>query len=350
VARKAVAILRHLLTFEVELLLINEPNHIERGITLKRVAARFVIFGFLLIAASQSWAQKRSVAITFDDLPGIVHAKGEELTAIQETNRKILQVLTKHHVPATGFVIGTNVLDRGQVNERVAILQDWLSAGMELGNHTYSHLDLNTVAAGPFERDTIRGEGALRPVLEKNSRTLRFLRYPYNHTGDTEAKKQEVQRFLADHKYEIATSTVENYDWTFDVVYFDNEQNHDTAGMQRVRAAYLATTEESFGYYEKLSMQVFGREFPQVMLMHVNRLNADALDDVLSLIEKRGYRFVSLAEAQSDPAYTTRDAYVGPDGRMWAYRWAPSKGRKADFEHRRVPPRWVLNEYVRLTR
>jgi peptidoglycan/xylan/chitin deacetylase (PgdA/CDA1 family) len=304
----------------------------------------------LLIAASQAWAQKRSVAITFDDLPGIVHAKGDDLTAIQETNRKILQVLTKHHVPATGFVIGTNILDRGHAKECLSILQDWLSAGMELGNHTYLHLDLNKVTPGQFERDTIRGEGALRPVLEKNSRTLRFLRYPYNHTGDTDAKEKEVQRFLADHKYEIATSTVENSDWTFDVVYFDNEQNHDNAGMQRIRDAYLTTTEESFAYYEKLSVQVFGREFPQVMLMHVNRLNADALDDVLSLIERRGYRFVSLAEAQSDPVYRTADGYVGPDGRMWTYRWAPSKGLTADVEHRPIPPRWVLNEYVRLTR
>jgi hypothetical protein len=97
-------------------------------------------------------------------------------------------------------------------------------------------------------------------------------------------------------------------------------------------------------------LQVFGREFPQVMLMHVNRLNADTLDDVLSLIERRGYSFVTLVDAQSDPVYRTTDTYVGADGRMWTYRWAPSRGRKADVEHRPIPPRWVLNEYVRLTR
>ena len=159
-----------------------------------------------------------------------------------------------------------------------------------------------------------------------------------------------MQRFLADHKYEIAASTVENSDWTFDVVYFDNEHNRDAAGMQKIRVAYLKTTDEAFAYYERLSVQVFGREFPQIMLMHVNRLNADTLDDVLSLIERRGYRFVSLAEAQSDPVYRTADAYVGPDGRMWTHRWAPSKGRKDDVEHRPIPPRWVLNEYVRLTK
>jgi peptidoglycan/xylan/chitin deacetylase (PgdA/CDA1 family) len=319
-----------------------------RGKFLKIVAAGFIFICCILGSTAQ--AQQRSIALTFDDLPGIVHSKGDDLAAIQDLNHRVLQVLTKHHVRATGFVIGTNVLDHGNSKDRIAILQDWLSAGMELGNHTYSHYDLNTVTAGQFERDLVRGEGALRPVMEKNSHTLRFLRYPYNHTGETEAKKMEVRQFLKDHRYDIATCTVENYDWTFDVVYFDNEHNRDSAGMQKIREAYLKTTEESFAYYEKLSMQVFGREFPQVMLMHVNRLNADALDDVLSLIEKRGYKFIPLAEAQSDPAYSTADSYVGNDGRMWTHRWAPTRGRKADVEHRPVPPRWVLNEYVRLTR
>jgi hypothetical protein len=95
---------------------------------------------------------------------------------------------------------------------------------------------------------------------------------------------------------------------------------------------------------------LFGREITQAMLMHVNELNADTLDQTLTLLESRGYRYVTLAEAQSDPAYRTPDTYVGPEGWMWGYRWAPAKGRKADVEHRPVPPRWVLNEYTRLTR
>jgi peptidoglycan/xylan/chitin deacetylase (PgdA/CDA1 family) len=299
---------------------------------------------------SMNTQSARTVAITFDDLPGIAHAKGDDLPAIQEINRKLLDTLKKHHVPAIGFVIGSNVLERGDVEKRKAILQDWLSSGMELGNHTYSHLDLNTVSAPQFERDMIRAEGALRPVLERNSRPLRFLRFPYIHTGDTEVKKREVSQFLTQHGYEIATCTVENYDFTFDLVYFDSAKNHDSAGMQRVREAYLQTTDQAFAYYEKLSRELFGHEIPQVMLMHANQLNVDALDDALTLLEKRGYRFVTIGEAQSDPAYKTPDSYIGPEGWMWGYRWADGKGRKPDVAHRPIPPRWVLNEYTRLTR
>ena len=314
---------------------------------MRKFAFIALIIGIL---GSTLCAQTRSVAITFDDLPGVVHEKGADLASMQEINRKLLDILKKHHVPATGFVIGSSVLERGDVASRIAILQDWLTAGMELGNHTYSHLDLNTVTAAQFERDAVRGEGALRPVLEKNSRQLRFLRFPYNHLGDADAKKQEVAQFLTQHGYQVATCTVENYDFTFDLVYFDSIKNHDAAGMQRLREAYLQTTEQAFAYYEKLSRELFGREIPQVMLMHVNELNADTLDQILTLLESRGYRYVTLAEAQSDPAYRIPDTYVGPEGWMWGYRWAPAKGRKADVEHRPVPPRWVLNEYTRLTR
>src|SRR6266567_9118689 len=206
-----------------------------QGIALKKIAAILIIIvGFLSGAAAAFQSQSaRSVAITFDDLPGVVHAKGDDLASIQKINRKLLLVLTKHHVPATGFVIGSNSLGRADTRERVGVLQEWLSAGMEIGNHTYSHLDFNNVTLGEFERDTVRDEGALRPLLEKNSRPLRFFRFPYNHVGDTSEKKQEFQRFLAEHHYEIATCTVENADWAFDVVYYDNMSNRDAAGMQK---------------------------------------------------------------------------------------------------------------------
>jgi hypothetical protein len=36
-------------------------------------------------------------------------------------------------------------------------------------------------------------------------------------------------------------------------------------------------------YYAVLHRQVFGREIPQVMLLHANRLNAAVLEDVLRL-------------------------------------------------------------------
>jgi ketosteroid isomerase-like protein len=83
---------------------------------------------------------------------------------------------------------------------------------------------------------------------------------------------------------------------------------------------------------------VFDREIPQVLLLHANSLNADYLDILLDLLEDRGYRFVGLSEAVSDPAYDRPDTYVGPRGLSWIQRWAlaadvhvPDEPREAEW-------------------
>ena len=45
-----------------------------------------------------------------------------------------------------------------------------------------------------------------------------------------------------------------------------------------------------------------------------NALNADYFDKLAQMIEKRGYKFISLDEALKDKAYTSPDAYAGPAG------------------------------------
>ena len=58
------------------------------------------------------------------------------------------------------------------------------------------------------------------------------------------------------------------------------------------------------------------------MLLRANRLNADLMDDILRLSEKRNYGFVNLETAQSDAAYRAPDTFVTKLGPMWGYRWA----------------------------
>jgi hypothetical protein len=94
-------------------------------------------------------------------------------------------------------------------------------------------------------------------------------------------------------------------------------------------------------YYAVLHRQVFGREIPQVMLLHANRLNAAVLEDVLTMFEKKGYQFVSLAEAQTDQAFATPETYVSKWGPMWGYRWASVRGVKVDGSKEAEPPAWV---------
>ena len=102
-----------------------------------------VSLGFHHHAGSDSSrpATRREVAVTFDDLP-VVGTR--DIAAQQEITRKLLRSITSNKVPAIGFVNENKLLDGGVQDERlVAMLQQWLDAGLELGNHSFSHPDLH---------------------------------------------------------------------------------------------------------------------------------------------------------------------------------------------------------------
>ena len=103
----------------------------------------------------------------------------------------------------------------------------------------------------------------------------------------------------------------------------------------------MAATE----FAERISLQIFGREITQTLLLHANDVNADYLEEMLRRFAGRGYRFVTLDEAMSDPAYETKDAYVSQFGPTWLWRWMKSKGMEVNFKDDPEPPRWVSDLY-----
>lgn len=79
---------------------------------------------------------------------------------------------------------------------------------------------------------------------------------------------------------------------------------------------------------------------PEIIVLHLNSINAAAADRMLQVFKDLNYRFVSLAKAQADsanrsPAFATR---FGP---MWQYRWAQVRGVRVDGSLEKEPPQWV---------
>jgi peptidoglycan/xylan/chitin deacetylase (PgdA/CDA1 family) len=86
----------------------------------------------------------RSVAFTFDDLPA---TRLRTLPDAQLMTARLLALLRAHQIPAIGFVNeGKLYAAPGEEEARAALLEAWLDAGLELGNHTYSHLRLYDVS------------------------------------------------------------------------------------------------------------------------------------------------------------------------------------------------------------
>ena len=93
------------------------------------------------------------------------------------------------------------------------------------------------------------------------------------------------------------------------------------AKAEETMAAYLAHTDVMVAFAEALALDTFGRDIPQVLLAHVNRLNADAMPELLRRLRARGYIFVTLDSVLDDEAYDTPDRFVGRYGPSWLHRW-----------------------------
>jgi hypothetical protein len=103
----------------------------------------------------------------------------------------------------------------------------------------------------------------------------------------------------------------------------------------------LAVTQ--FG--ERISVEIFGREVAQTLILHANKINADCLAAMLAQFEKRGYRFITLDKAMTDPAYANEDTLVTADGPTWLCRWMKSMGKNVSFRGDPEPPAWVVAMY-----
>jgi hypothetical protein len=173
--------------------------------------------------------------------------------------------------------------------------------------------------------------------------TLRFFRHPLLHTGRDLETKRALERYLTTRGYRVAPVTIDNSEWIFAKAYFDAREKGDTATMKKVADAYLPYMESKIEYFEEQSRALFGREIPQVLLLHANHLNADYFGALAGMIQARGYRWVSLDEALSDEAYDSADTYTGAGGITWMHRWAITAGKdRAFFAGEPVTPQWVL--------
>ncbi|MGA8215565.1 MAG: polysaccharide deacetylase family protein [Candidatus Sulfotelmatobacter sp.] len=300
---------------------------------------RFRIITIALMFAScarAAPAQQRIVALTFDDLPAAVTSSADEARAF---NLSILDSLDRHHAPAIGFVIERRVQELAGAD----LLDEWVKRGYDLGNHSLSHIEMNNLTTDQFEQEIIGGEGAFVAALAKAGKKPRYFRFPENHTGDTKEKHDAVAAFLAQRGYRLAPCTIDNEDYVFNVAYLKMLANKDGASAARLRADYLAYTSTEIDFYAGLHRQIFGHEIPHVMLLHVNKLNADVIDSVLALFLRKQYRFVSLDTALSDPAYATVDEFVTKEGWMWAYRWAKELGVHVNGSAETEPPDWIFH-------
>jgi peptidoglycan/xylan/chitin deacetylase (PgdA/CDA1 family) len=276
-------------------------------------------------------ASENEVAITIDDLPFVSMSK-YDLNTLKVYTAKLLNSLKEKNVPAIGFVIESRLYkDNVQDTGLTSLLNMWLDAGMELGNHTYTHPDLNTTPLQDYERDFLRGNKIVKVLMNERGLKERYFRHPFLHTGIDLETRKEFEKFLEDKSYTIAPVTIDDADWIFNKAYETAFKSNDSLMMSKIASAYIPYMRSKFEFYEKNCRELFGRNIRQILLIHANHLNADHFGELADMMKQLNYKFVSLDRVLQDSAYKSPDTYTGRGGITWIHHWAITAGKKKDF-------------------
>ncbi|MEZ5424963.1 MAG: polysaccharide deacetylase family protein [Pyrinomonadaceae bacterium] len=303
-----------------------------------------IIFAFFFLFSAIACGQSkiRQVAVTFDDLPATRRA--EDLAHQKYVTDQLLAKLRAEKVPAIGFVNEQRIIRYGEIDERTELLKKWLDAGHELGNHTFSHIAIDTATFDQYAADLIRGETITRMLLEQKGKKLRFFRHTQLRTGPTEEFRQKLAAFLKDRGYTVAPVTVDNNDYIYTIVYSRAKAAGDRQLEARIVASYIEYMESVFEHFENLSREFLGREVKQTLLLHANEINADHFDKLAGMLRKRGYRFITLEEALTDEAYRLPEAQ-SRRGLSWLHRWMLAKG--LEMKEEPIQPEWITELFRR---
>ena len=242
-------------------------------------------------------AHAQQIAFTWDDLPA--HSSLPQGETRVEIGRRIVAAMKDAHMPPVyGFVNGVQI-EREPAS--APMLKEWRDAGLYLGNHTWSHMNLNQNSLADWEADFLKNEPVLKQYADGSD--WRWPRYPYLAEGDTAEKREATRKFLAAHSYRIADVTMSFGDYMWNEPYARCVAKNDTAAIAGLEQSYLAAAASDAEVRRAMAKALFGHDIPYVLLMHVGAFDARMLPRLIALYQGKGFSFVTLQQAESDPFY-----------------------------------------------
>ena len=238
-----------------------------------------------------------TVALTFDDLP----AAGS--LPLGENRSKIATVLTSelktNHLEGTyGFVNAVKLENDPDAQQALRI---WIDAGMNIGNHTWSHPSINGNTVETYESEIALNEPALAQYAGKSD--WHWFRYPFLWEGETLEKRHAVRAYLKEHGYRVAQVTLDFEDYAWNDAYGRCSAKQDDAAITWLRQSYLENAAEYIKLGREEEHIAFGHEIPNVLLLHATAFTTLMLPDLIDLLRKQGFRFASLPKVERNAAY-----------------------------------------------
>jgi peptidoglycan/xylan/chitin deacetylase (PgdA/CDA1 family) len=186
---------------------------------------------------------KNEIVITIDAGQGERSADG------------ILKAFSKHKLRSTFFLVGKWLEAHPLITKRIA------REGHEIFNHSYSHADFTTLTAEEIKAELQKMDDALFKVA--GVRTRPYFRAPFGY------RNAEVNAAAAEAGFQHIYWSIDSIDW----------REGETG--------------------ETIKKRVLDNLHPgAIVLMHIDDIpTGDIMDELLTEIEQRGYKLVSLTEA-----------------------------------------------------
>ncbi len=242
-------------------------------------------------------AKRPAIAITFDDIPA--HGPLVPGQTRVDVIRAITGALAAARAPAFGFLNAGFGLDAP--DDAAGAIATWRAAGLPLGNHTYSHANLDKVGAAAFSADVVRNEAPLAATAKGTD--WHWFRYPFLSEGSTSAVRDAARADLRARGYRVAAVTMSFNDFSWNPVYAACSVKRDVGAIAALEASFLGEARAAALAARARAKAQVGRDIPYVLLMHVGAFDARMLPKLLALYREMGFRFVTLPEAEADPYY-----------------------------------------------
>lgn len=193
-----------------------------------------------LIPTEDSTAESQVVLMTFDDAP-------------DNYATDMAQTLHDHNVPAIFFVNGMFIESDEGKNQ----LKEIHELGFEIGNHTQTHQNLQTISEEEQREEIVQTSDLVEEIIGERPR---FFRAPFG--ANTDYSKQ-----VAQEENMLVMNWSYGYDWEPD--YTEPSALADIM----VNTEYLSDGAN--------------------LLMHDREWTKDALEDIILGLEEKGYGFVN---------------------------------------------------------
>ena len=248
------------------------------------------IFGMLLLACNtSSKAQNKQISVTIDDLPFVGEYRNFHLNLL-------MNAMKSQQIPATGFIIGREVRKNNW-----KMLHKFRDAGFGVGNHTWSHANLNRVEVKQYKHEIKEADDLLASVLTEP----KYFRYPYLAMSSGK-KRDKILCYLSKKHYKVAPITIDSKDFAFNQRLLSVPEADRRNYLNELKSFYL-----DFIWQQTLAAEAVNtsQKHPgqaQILLIHANLLNAYVLPDIIEMYKGHDYSFVSLEHALKTFSHITQ--------------------------------------------